>query len=243
MLRFCLWRKNPDKQEQGEVETMGIWKKLEDALRANINDLLDRAVDPVKELNLMIDDLRDFRGKQVISIVAAIASIKIIKADLNETKESVARWAIRAKNCAMRQDEAGAKMALKQQIQQEKLADKLADALQTSEKQVEGLKADLAQLDDKIQYLESQRAIVRVRVSTAQAQKSIHGPISGHGSGPRADEILDRVEGKVRKMEAEAGAASEIADLAHSQTVEERFGESELDEEVEKRLAALKEAK
>ncbi len=216
---------------------MSIWTKLEEALRANINDLLDRATDPIKQLNLMIDDLKDFRAQQVGRIGKAIAGAKMVEAGLNEAKESVSRWGRRAKEA---KDDAKAKQSLKQQIQLEKLVATLKVAAKNGQEEVEQLKTELAQLDDKIEYLESQRAIVEVRARTAEAQKAIHGPISGHANAPRADEILDRVDTKIKRMEAEAAGAEEAAKLSAPQTAEGRFGKEELDAEVEKRLADLK---
>lgn len=217
---------------------MGIWKKLEDVLRANVNDILDKASDPVKELGLRITDARDFRAKQVAIIGEAIMALKMIEDDLKQAESSVSYWTRKAADKASK-DDGVAKAALKQLIQQEKLAAGLKKSLEENGKVVEARKMELTQLDEKIAYLESQRHVVEVRVRTAQAGKGIHAPISAHG-GPSVDEILGRVEDKVRRLEAEAGAAAEVAEIAQPQTAEGRFKEEELDEEVEKRLADLK---
>ncbi len=219
---------------------MGIFKKIEDVFRVNLNDLLDKATNPIKELNLMLEDLKDFRVKQVKNISGAVAALKMVEADLAETKESVSRWQKRAERYAGENNDELAKKALKQQVQLEKLAATLESAVKTNTETVEKLKTDLTVLDEKVSYLESQRSVIEVRVRTAKATKSIHGPISGHGGAPRTDEILDRVDNKVKRMEAEASASEEIADLAVPENAEKRFGKEELDDEVEQRLAALK---
>ncbi len=219
---------------------MGIWKKAEDALRANINDLLDQATDPVKELKLMIEDMDDFRMKQFAKVREAIKESKILGADLDEANDSLGRWTKRAKQETEKGNDANAKIALTSQITQEKAVARLKTAVEDSKKGIEKLETELRQLDDRIEYLKSQQDIVKTRVKIAKAEISIHGKISSHGNAPKADEILDRVDDKVKEMEAGAKADEEVAELARPKTAEERFSESELDDEVEKRLAALK---
>ncbi len=216
---------------------MGIFKKMEDVFRANLNDLLDKATDPMKMLNLMIEDLKDFRQQRVVSIGEVVTAMKVVEADLNDAKASVASWTKRAEKAA---NDADVKIALKHQIQQEGLVKILETALKENQEMIAKLKEDLKQLDEKADWLESQRSIVEVRVKTAKARKGMHGPISKHGDAPNVDGILDRVGEKVKKLEAEADAAEEIEDLQKPERAEDRFKEEELDDEVEQRLADLK---
>ncbi len=219
---------------------MGLWTKLSDVLRADINDMLDKASDPVKQLNLMISDMHDFRGKQAVAIGQAVVALKMVQGDLAVAKEAVARWGRRAAQAAKDGNDALAKTALKEQIQQEGLETTLQAAVEQHTKNVEALKLDLASLDQKIEELESKRHVVMVRVRTAQASRDIHGPISAHGRAPNADEVLARVEGQVRHVEAEADAAQETAGLQHPANAEEQFAAADTNDEVERRLAALK---
>lgn len=222
---------------------MGLWAKLSDVLRADLNDLLDKASDPIKQLNLMIEDMKDFRGKQAAEIGKAVAALKMVESDLAAAAEAVVRWDHRAERAARAGNDANAKVALKEQIQQEGLVKTLEAALGQHRRNVETLKLDLASLDQKIDELESKRAVVEVRVRTAEAQKGLHGPISSRGHAPNAGEVLDRVEGQVRRKEAEAAAAQEVAGLQHPVSAEEQFTAADTDDEVERRLAALKAAK
>lgn len=221
---------------------MGLWVKLSDVLRADLNALLDKATDPMKQLNLMIADMHDFRQNQAQNIGNAMVALSRTKADLSEANLVVVRWGKRAESATKHGNDSDARSALTQQIEQEKLVKTLEAAVNEQQMNIENLKTDLASLDRKIEEVESKRSVVEVRVRTAEAQIGIHGPISSHGRAPNINEVLDRVENSVRQKEAGAAVAGEVADLA-PQSAEERFSASETGDEVERRLAALKEKK
>ncbi len=217
---------------------MKLWQKFEDAVRANINDLLDRSTDPVKELNLMVEDMHTFRDQRVRAVGDAVQALKRTEADLADANAGVARWGDRAQRAKTDEEK---RSDLRQQIQQENLAKTLQAAVDQGNQKVSTLEGEIAQLDEKLQELESQKSIVAVRVRTAQAQRDMHtASTSSHGRTVDPSDVLRRVDDEVKDIEAQASGADEVERLNQNASPEARASASDLDDEVERRLASMR---
>lgn len=216
-----------------------IFKHLTDVLRANLNDLVSKAEDPKKQLELMLDDMHYFRAAQVQSIGLAISAESRVKQDLARAKAALELTNNRVTTYHGRGDEANTRVALGQQVVDEKLVQGLEAAFAKSEQSVEGLKQDLHRLDGQIAELESKKSVLIARTQIAQARLHGSSPISSHGAAPRASEVLARAEDQVSGLEADADAASQVAAFATPKTPEEELAEADRNAEVEARLARL----
>lgn len=214
---------------------MGIMDRLSRLIRANVNDMIDKAEDPEKMLDQLLRDMQSNIMQARTQVAAMIAQEKELEADLNETRHLSTEWGAKAQRAVSAGKDDLAREALRRKRDNDENASVYAQQLATQEQMVEKLKSQLHQLESKYQTTLSQRdsLIARQRRATAQAQVAASlttiSPLD-----PTAE--LDRMERKIRGNEAHAAALTEMGDESY----EAQFRELDYDHDIESQLEALK---
>lgn len=217
---------------------MSIFKRATDVIRANLSSLIDSAEDPEKMIDLFLEDAREQLAEAKRAVHEAIASSKEIEQQVQEYGEQTERWGKRAEEAVLKDRDDLAAKALAERQRYTQLRQKLLDPLEASQKNVEQAKGRLAELEQKIEEAENRRAELKARARVARAEMKVSKGLAGID---KADALgdMDRMEEKVKRMEAQAAAASEMADEEKKTDLEEEFaklGQGAVDDE----LAALK---
>ncbi|MBI2952287.1 PspA/IM30 family protein [bacterium] len=217
---------------------MSIFKRATDVIRANLSSLIDSAEDPEKMIDLFLEDAREQLAEAKRAVHEAIASSKEIEQQVQEYGEQVERWGKRAEEAVVKDRDDLAAKALAERQRYTQLRQKLLDPLEASKKNVEQAKGRLAELEQKIEEAENRRAELKARARVARAEMKVSKGLAGID---KADALgdMDRMEEKVKRMEAQAAAASEMADEEKKTDLEEEFaklGQGSVNDE----LAALK---
>ncbi|HAZ64362.1 MAG TPA: hypothetical protein DCZ72_12250 [Armatimonadetes bacterium] len=203
---------------------MGIFKRLADILRANINDLLSRAEDPEKMLNQMLIEMREQLADAKRQVAVAIADERKLRRQLDLQLEEAKKWEQRA----MAAIQAGNEDLAKQALNQRNIAQETAKAYQEQwEKQaeaVEALKQALKALNMKIEEAKRRKDLLIARQKRAQAQKQIQETLQGIGD-QSAFQTFERMEQRVLQAEAEAEAAVDINRELSGLDLEEQFAQ------------------
>lgn len=203
---------------------MGIFKRLADILRANINDLLSRAEDPEKMLNQMLIEMREQLADAKRQVAVAIADERKLRRQLDLQLEEAKKWEQRA----MAAIQAGNEDLAKQALNQRNIAQETAKAYQEQwEKQaeaVEALKQALKALNMKIEEAKRRKDLLIARQKRAQAQKQIQETLQGIGD-QSAFQTFERMEQRVLQAEAEAEAAVDINRELGGLDLEEQFAQ------------------
>lgn len=71
---------------------MGVFQKIAQLLKANINDLIEKAADPEKMLNQLIEDMEDQLQKARAEVTNALADEKILQKKVEENKKAAEDW-------------------------------------------------------------------------------------------------------------------------------------------------------
>ena len=129
---------------------MAIFQRIGDLIKANINDLLDRAEDPEKMVKQIIADMEEELEKSVDALGQAMASQKQIKKSLDKSADESASWESKAKAALQAGNQELAKQALsrkvladKQVVQYTEMNDQATARVDTIKTQVEALKSKL----------------------------------------------------------------------------------------------------
>ncbi len=203
---------------------MGIMDRLSRLIRANVNDMIDKAEDPEKMLEQILRDMQDNMTAARAQVAAMIAQEKELEADRNETRRLAEEWG----NKAQRAVEAGkddlAREALRRKRDNEENASVYEHQLQVQEQTVDKLKDQLRQRDALI-----------ARQRRARAQQQVAQSVTVFSPLDPSSE-LERMERRIRGDEAQAAAALELGDESY----EAQFRELEQAGDVEAELAALK---
>ncbi len=214
---------------------MGIMDRLSRLIRANINDLIDRAEDPEKMIDQILRDMELSIQQARQQVAAMIAQEKELEADLAETQNLANEWANKAKRAVEAGKDDLAREALRRKRDNESNAALYEQQLSIQRQAVDKLKEQLRQLEAKYQATLSQRDTLLARQRRARAQQKVAATLSSFSPlDPTAD--LERMERKIRGDEARAAALVEMGD----ESFEAQFRELEEDGDIEAELQALK---
>jgi phage shock protein A len=214
---------------------MGLLDRVSTLLRANLNDLLDRAEDPEKVIRQLLIDMNNQLMQVKTQVAASIADERRLYQRHQESQEKAEEWERKAELAVDKGDDELAKAALARRNSFKESADGFYQQWQEQSAQVQQLKDALHQLEQKIQDAEARKDLLIARSRRAKAETNIRETMSGIGRTSAATEF-ERMEERVSQQEARAKAAAEL----DSDTLEQRFASLESESSLDTDLAALK---
>ena len=216
---------------------MGILDRVSQLVRANVNEMLDRAEDPEKMINQILRDMQENIGEARKAVASMIAQEKELEIDLNQTQKLSTEWQKKAERAVGAGKDDLAREALRRKKDNDENAAVYEQQLTVQEQAVTKLKSQLQQLEAKYQTTLSQRDSLITRQRRAAAQKKVTASLSTFSPmDPSAD--LERMERKIRSNEAQAAAELEMQDTS----LDAQFSELDYDTTIEDELAKLKAA-
>ncbi len=214
---------------------MGILDRVGTLIRANINDLIDRAEDPEKMIKQLLQDMENQLIQVKTQVAAAIADEQRLKERWEENERQDQEWQRKAELAVMKGQDDLAKEALARRNTYQQTALGFKEQYEDQARQVEQLKDALDRLEAKIQEARTKKDLLIARHRRAQAEQRIHETMARvDTSGVMGG--FERMEEKVRAQEARAKALGEL----DRDTLDERFKQLEEEDEIERQLRELK---
>jgi phage shock protein A len=216
---------------------MGIFKRLRDLTAASINDLLDKAEDPVKMLNQFLRDMEEDIMEAESAVAKQIAVEKKFKLQVEEAQEMVTKRQEQAVKALEQSNEDLARRALEDKKEHQIRFDEMSKQYAIAKTNADQLRNQLNEMKDEFNKMKNKKDLLVARAESAKAQKTINQAMSGFGTD-NAAKGFDRMSEKVLQMEAEAQASGELRDSNRSldDELDKLGGGSVVDDE----LAALK---
>ena len=214
---------------------MGILDRVSTLIRANINDLIDRAEDPEKVIRQLLIDMNNQLLQVKTQVAASIADEKRLYQRYQVSQQQADEWERKAELAVEKGDDDLAKAALARRNSAKESADGFHQQWQEQSAQVQQLKDALHQLEQKIQDAEAKRDLLIARSRRAKTETQIRQTLAGIGQSSATSQF-DRMEERISEQEARAKAAAEL----DSDTLEQRFAALEHDSSLDGDLAALK---
>ncbi len=215
---------------------MGIFSRIADIFKANVNDALDRAEDPEKMLKQMVIEMEESVNKATMAVAQAIANEKSLERKIAKAQQDSAQWQQKAVQAL----QAGREDLARAALERKAIADRNHADLQPIYEQAKAttakLRQQLDQLKAKLDEARSRQSTLIARSQAAKAQKQIAQAFSGVGSD--AFSKFDKFEGKIEQLEAEASAFEQLA--GESTSLEQEFKLLGSSTTVEDELAKLK---
>ncbi len=218
---------------------MGIFARLATLIKSNLNDLISRSEDPEKMLNQVVIDMANQLIEAKKQVAVSIADEKRLAKQAEQEAANAAEWERRAMLAIKAGDDALAKEALARKKEHDALATALKDQWTKQKNAVEQLKTALRMLNAKIEEAKRKKNVLIARKKRAEAQRAIQETMSGLNNAS-AFETFDRMATKIDQIEAEAEAATEIAEQYTGDTLAEKFGKLEQTAGADDDLVALK---
>jgi phage shock protein A len=214
---------------------MALLERVATLIRANLNDLVDRAEDPEKMIKQVILDMQNQLLQVKTQVAISIADQHVLEKRLQENLEDEQQWRRRAELAVDKGDDALARAALERAMSHQATAASFHQQVEDQKTQVENLKTALLKLQQKLAEAEakSDMLVAQHRRARALGKANDAGMSMGDDSKSAA---FDRMKDKVRHNEATAQATAELL----ADDVEDRFASLEKQEEIERLLNELK---
>ncbi len=217
---------------------MGIFKRIGDVLKANVNDLIDKAEDPEKMVKQIIIDMQEELTKATQALGKAMSSEKLAKKQYDDSARKSAEWESRAKTALVAGDEALAKKALENKVKADNDTAQYKIMYENISQQTATIRSQVEVLKSKLDEAKSRQAMLIARSQMADTQKNLAKSTGGFDTSS-ASEKFDRMEEKIMRKEAEAQAFSEIA-VQNNIDETDDFAKLESDSKVDSELERLK---
>ncbi len=215
---------------------MGIFSRIADIFKANVNDALDKAEDPEKMLKQMVLEMEESVNKATLAVANAIANEKSLERKMEKARRDVSEWETKATQALQAGREDLARAALERKIIAEKNLQDLQPVYQQAKDTTNKLRSQLNSLKTKLDEARARQSTLIARSQAAKAQKQIAQSLSGVGSD--AFSKFDKYEEKIEKLEAESSAFEELA--GESTSLEEEFKLLSKSSNVDQQLLELK---
>ncbi len=214
---------------------MALLERVATLVRANLNDLIDKAEDPEKMIKQVILDMQNQLLQVKTQVAISIADLHLLEKRQKEQEEKAKEWMRKAELAVDKKQDDLARAALERHQSCLQMAESFNDQIADQRGQVESLKSALNKLEQKMMEAESKSELLiskqrRARAATRAADAQM---AMGDGSNVAA---FDRMKTKVARNEAISEAKHELL----GDDVEERLTKLEREDEIDKLLAEVK---
>ena len=214
---------------------MTVLERVATLVRANLNDLIDRAEDPGKMIKQVILDMENQLMQVKTQVAISMADHHLLQKKQAEQQDKAAEWMSRAELAVDKKDDDLARAALERYQSFTKMAEGYTQQVADQKQQVETLRNALAQLEQKLGEARAKGDLLVAQHRRAHAlERASDAQLVMTGTGPAAG--FDRMQRKVMHSEAVSQAKSELV----SDDVDRRFDALAKDDEVTRMLDALK---
>lgn len=215
---------------------MGIFNRVSDIFKANINDMLDKAEDPEKMLKQMVIEMEESVNKTTLAVASSIANEKQLEHKIEKAKADNTDWEQKAVQALTAGREDLARAALEKKAIAERNINDLQPIYQQAKATAEKMREQLNALKAKLDEARMRQSTLIARAQAAKAQKQIAQAFSGVGSD--AFGKFDKYESKIEQLEAEAQAHEMLA--GNDARLEDEFKKLDTSSTVDTKLLELK---
>ncbi|HEY4355167.1 MAG TPA: PspA/IM30 family protein [Acidobacteriaceae bacterium] len=218
---------------------MALMERVATLLRANVNDLIDRAEDPEKMLKQLVLDMENQLLQVKTQVAIALADQHLLEKKALEHQSTAADWRAKAELAVTKGDDELARAALERGLSHQGMADGFSKQVVDQTAEAETLRSTYNKLQGKLKETQAQcemliaqhrraRMVGKATAARQAAEKDTHR-VSGNALG--------RFKAKVQNNEAENEAGKQ---MLGSDSLEDRFAKLEREEKVERLLGELK---
>jgi phage shock protein A len=207
-------------------------------VRANLNDLIDKAENPEKMIKQLILDMQNQLLQVKTQVAIAIADQHLLLRKQKENEQSAEEWIRKAELAVDKKQDDLARAALERSMTARQVADSFTEQVADQTAQVENLKTALRKLEAKLVETQNRSDVLVAQHRRARALSNANDARMKLGDGSRAA-AFDRVKQKVQHAEAVGHAKGEMA----SDSMDDRLAALEKEDAVDKLLAEIKSRK
>jgi phage shock protein A len=214
---------------------MALLERVSTLLRANLNDLVEKAEDPERLLKQIVLDMENQLLQVKTQVAIAIADQHLLDKKRAEHLEQAADWRRKAELAVQKGHDDLARAALERALSHDELVKGFTEQAEDQKHEADNLRQALHKLDQK---LNETRAHCEMLVAEHRRAKVVGRATQARQAvGAGQDNAMGRLKSRVRIKAAENAAASEVL---VPETLEDRFQALESQDKVELLLNEIK---
>ena len=215
---------------------MALLERVSTLLRANLNDLIDKAEDPQKLLRQLVLDMENQLMQVKTQVAIAIADQHLLEKKRKEHMDGAAEWRSKAELAVKKGHDDLARAALERSLSQDHMAKGFSQQLEDQQAEADTLRSALRKLDQKLaetrsrcELLIAQERRTRMVSKATEARKTI--------ATQENSVVLERMKSRITTRQARNEAEVE---LLGGDSLEDRFAALDREEHIENLLRDLK---
>jgi len=214
---------------------MALLDRVSTLVRANLNDLIDKAEDPEKMIKQVILDMQNQLLQVKTQVAIAIADQHVLEKKHRENEEKIAEWVRKAEMAVDKKQDDLARAALERSVSYRQMAENFKQQAGDQKVQVENLKSALMKLEQKLAEAQAKKDLLIAQHRRARAAaKATDAQFATSDHSTAA--TFERMQDKVRHSEAVSQAKADL----FKDDVDEQFAALDKHDKIEKMLADLK---
>jgi phage shock protein A len=214
---------------------MSLLDRVSTLLRANLNDLVEKAEDPERMLKQVVLDMENQLMQVKTQVAIAIADQHLLEKKKTEHELQGAEWRRKAELAVQKGQDDLARAALERALSQDQLAIGFTTQAEDQKHEADNLRQALRKLEQK---LTETRAHCEMLIAEHRRAKVVgRAAKAQHVVGNDQESAINRMKSKVHVSTAENAAATEVLT---PESLEDRFRTLESQDQVELMLKEIK---
>ena len=217
---------------------MGIFSRTRDIFAANMTELLDRSEDPSRMIRMIILEMEETLVEVRASAARSIADGKEMRRAWKRLDELQSSWTEKAELALSKDREDLAKAALIERQKAADMAEGLKAEIAVIDDTLKGYEADIAKLQAKLREARARQNAITARFESAVTRAKAREMVSGN----RTEDAFSRFELLERRADFAEGRADALG-MTGPKSLEEEIAELKAAEKVDAELEAMKAAR
>lgn len=221
---------------------MGILERFTDIIKANINDLLDKAEDPAKMIDQYLRDLTENLAEVKRETAGVMAEEARTRRMVEDNEVEVKKYDDLARKALAAGNEGDARTFLGKKQQLEGKSASLKATYDAAHENAQKMRQMHDKLVGDIENLNGRREMIKAKVAVAKTQEKVNGFASSADKAAGAMNAFDRMERKADQMLDQANAMSELNQkpVDEAAALEAKYAASGVSASVDAELEKLK---
>lgn len=221
---------------------MSILDRFSEIIKANVNDLLDKAEDPSKMIDQYLRDLRESLAEVKAETAGVMAEETRCKRALDEQTEEIDKYEKYARKALEAGNEGDARTFLTKKQTLESQVDGLQEAYNAAYASAQKMRDMHDKLVNDIQTLEARKQTIKAKTAVAKTQDKVNKITGGIDKAESAMAAFDRMEAKADNMLDRSNALTELNEVPveTAYQLENKYKASTISASVDEELARMK---